>query len=96
MKVLANGKVKAGPHVVTCDGTDAEDGRLPICVYFDQMKSGEFLSTRKVLLIRQRGSGKEDFATGHLRGNFVRPITTRLTLQACPLKKSLDRNLRTY
>ncbi|TET45469.1 T9SS type A sorting domain-containing protein, partial [candidate division TA06 bacterium] len=52
VKVLTSGKAKAGPHEVAWDGTDAAGRTLPSGVYFTQMKSGEFLSTRKVLLIR--------------------------------------------
>ncbi|MFQ5905127.1 MAG: FlgD immunoglobulin-like domain containing protein [bacterium] len=52
VKVLATGKAKAGPHEVVWNGTDTAARRLPSGVYFCQMKSGGFVSTRKLLLIR--------------------------------------------
>ncbi len=52
VKVLTNGKPKAGPHHVTWDGTDAADHRLPSGVYFTQIKAGEYRAAKKLLLLR--------------------------------------------
>ncbi len=51
-KTLSNNVVDAGYHSITWDGTDRIGNQVGAGVYFYQIRSGEFVQTKKMLLIK--------------------------------------------
>jgi hypothetical protein len=52
VKVLANGPLDGGRYEIRWDGTDSRGGRVGSGVYFYQLKNGDAVATRKMLLLK--------------------------------------------
>jgi hypothetical protein len=52
VKSLVNGELPAGEHSVTWDGTDRSGNREPSGVYFYRLKAGNYVQSRKMVLVR--------------------------------------------
>ena len=52
IKTLVDGQQEAGIYEIEWDGEDAEGKPMPSGVYFIKLKAGEFLETKKALLLR--------------------------------------------
>jgi flagellar hook assembly protein FlgD len=49
---LVDGPQAAGRHVVTWDGRDAGGGAVASGLYFCRLEAGDFVQTKKMLLLR--------------------------------------------
>ncbi|MCD6087712.1 MAG: T9SS type A sorting domain-containing protein [Candidatus Hydrothermae bacterium] len=52
VKTLVNGKVEAGIHKVTWEGTDARGTTVPQGVYFFRLETGNTSLSRKCILMK--------------------------------------------
>ncbi|RMI04697.1 MAG: T9SS C-terminal target domain-containing protein, partial [Calditrichaeota bacterium] len=52
VRTLVNGKLPAGAHRVVWDGTDDGGRAVAGGVYFYRLQAGDFVATRKMLLIK--------------------------------------------
>jgi flagellar hook assembly protein FlgD len=52
VRTLVDGTQKPGIHSVVWDGSDDRGRRVGAGVYWTQMKTGEYLSTKKVVVLK--------------------------------------------
>ena len=52
VRVIADGRLSAGPHVLAWDGRDGRGSAAATGVYFYELRAGASTSRRRMLLIR--------------------------------------------